>query len=47
MPDYDEKTKQQIIQFLTLLFKCMIGEGDEISEWGSIDSDGNRIETKN
>ena len=45
MPDYDQQTKKETIEFLTLVFKCLIGEDDEISDWGSIDSEGNKIET--
>ena len=44
MPDYDQQTKKETIEFLTLVFKCLIGEDDEISDWGSIDSEGNKIE---
>ena len=35
MPDYDFDVKQTLTEFLTKLFKTLIGEGDDISEWGS------------
>ena len=35
MPDYDFDVKQTLVEFLIKLFKTLIGEGDDISEWGS------------
>ena len=35
MPDYADKVKDELIALLTLIFRCMIDEGDELSEFGS------------
>ena len=33
MPDYTDDVKQELINFLVLIFMCMIDEGDELSEF--------------
>ena len=40
MPDYKPEVKEELVAFLTLLFRFLIGEGEEVSDWGSI-NDGN------
>lgn len=40
MPDYESDVKTELLEFLVMLFKLVIGEGkDVLSEWGSSDSD--------
>ena len=46
MPDYQLDHKDQLIEFLTNLFKTLIGEGDQISEWGSVSSDSEAAQSK-
>lgn len=36
--DYEEETKEELVNFLALLFKFFIGEGHEVSEWDSCNS---------
>ena len=35
MVDYDADVKKEMVKFLTLLFRHLIGEGNEISDWDS------------
>ena len=35
MVDYDADVKKELVKFLTLLFRHLIGEGNEISDWDS------------
>ena len=35
MPDYKDEVKEELVAFLTLLFKFLIGEGSEVSDWNS------------
>ena len=35
-PDYSKQEKEELIEFLTQLMKCLIGEENDISGWHSI-----------
>ena len=37
MPKYEDGEQVELLNFLTKLFKIMIGEGKDVSDWGSID----------
>ena len=40
--DYADEVKDELVEFLTLLFRCLIGEEQDVTEWEySFDSDGN------
>ena len=36
--DYEPEIKTELVKFLTLLFRHLIGEGNEISDWDSLNS---------
>ena len=40
--DYETEVKDELVMFLTLLFRFLIGEGHDISEWDSLGSDGDQ-----
>ena len=39
MPEYDLDVKNRLADFLNKLFKFLIGEGDDVSDWGSSGSE--------
>ena len=34
-PDYEEQDKERLLGFLANLFRFLVGEGEEVSEWGT------------